>query len=218
VRIYARQPTAEEFRALNRLTRQAVGRVSPRAQLTLLSAQRDTVPELAPLVGRSRATVRLWSRRFKAHGPAGLSDAPRRGRPPQRGPRARETLLLLRPHEPRYEGSGATCWPVALRGVALRPTWGVRLSGRALRTAWHQVGRRWGRGWARNGACPRPARMARAPCAGRCIAARDAGGIGSARAGVTRLSWLSWSISWWRIPKAPSGASGSMSAATPPTR
>jgi transposase len=142
---YARQPTAEEFRARNRLTRQAVGRVSPRAQLTLLSAQRDTVPELAPLFGRSRATVRLWSRRFKAHGPAELSDAPRSGRPPQRGPRAREPLLLLLPHEPRSEGSGATCWPVAMLGVALRPTLGVRLSGRALRTALHQVGRRWGR-------------------------------------------------------------------------
>jgi transposase len=103
------------------------------------------VPKRAPLLAMSRATVRLWSRRFKAHGPAGLSDAPRRGRPPTIGPRAREILLLMRPHDPRYAGYWAPCWTGAMRGLAPLPTLGVRLSGSALRTALHQWGRRWGR-------------------------------------------------------------------------
>jgi transposase len=143
--IYARPPTAEEFCELKRLTRQAIGRVSQRAQLILLWAQRYTVPELATLVAMSRATVRLWLHRFNAHGPAGLSDDPRSGRPPKVGPRAREALLMMLPHDPWHEGYLATCWTVAMLGLALLHKLGVRLSGSALRTALHQWGLRWGR-------------------------------------------------------------------------
>jgi len=51
----------------------------------------------------------------------------------------------MRPHAPRDEGSVATSWTVARRGVALRPKLAVRLRGSARRTALHQLGRRWGR-------------------------------------------------------------------------
>ena len=44
--IYARQPAGEERRELQHMIRQAVGRVSQRAQLILLSAQHHSVPEL----------------------------------------------------------------------------------------------------------------------------------------------------------------------------
>ena len=68
VMLYVRQPTPEEHQALKRLTRQAVGRVSQRAQMVLLSAQRRTVPEIATIFDVSRATVRFWLRRFEAQG------------------------------------------------------------------------------------------------------------------------------------------------------
>ena len=42
--IYVREPTAEETRELKRMVRQEVGRVSQRAQMVQLSAQRRTVP------------------------------------------------------------------------------------------------------------------------------------------------------------------------------
>ena len=42
--IYVRQPTEGEMAELKQMTRQAVGRVSQRAQMVLLSAQRCTVP------------------------------------------------------------------------------------------------------------------------------------------------------------------------------
>jgi len=63
------------------MTRQEVGRVSQRAQMILLSAQRRTVPEIAHIFDVEDKTVRKWLRRFAAGGPAGLYDAPRCGRP-----------------------------------------------------------------------------------------------------------------------------------------
>src|SRR5919198_325072 len=132
---YARPPTAEERQELTRLTRQAVGRVSQRAQRILLSAQRHTVPELAPLFGMSHATVRFWIRRFAVHGPAGLSDAPRRGRPRQVRPPVLETLVTMRHDAPRQDGSLATFWTVAMLSLARRPRLGVQLSLGALRGA-----------------------------------------------------------------------------------
>ena len=51
--IYARHPRGGERLALQRMIRQAIGRVSPRAPLMLWSAQRRTVPELASFFGLS---------------------------------------------------------------------------------------------------------------------------------------------------------------------
>jgi transposase len=79
--MYARSPTEEERLTLEHMRRQAIGRVSQRAHLILLSAQRRPVPELALLLAMSRATVRFGIRRFNTHGPAGLYDDPRSGRP-----------------------------------------------------------------------------------------------------------------------------------------
>ena len=70
--LYVRQPTPEEHQELKRLTRQAVGRVSQRAQMVLLSAQRRTVPEIATIFDVSRATVRCWLRRFRGAGTSRL--------------------------------------------------------------------------------------------------------------------------------------------------
>jgi transposase len=135
----------DERQELTRMTRQAVGRVSQRAQLILLSAQRHTVPELAPLFGMSHATVRFWIRRFAVHGPAGLYDAPRRGRPRQVRPPVLETLVTMLHDAPRQDGSLATFWTVAMLSLARRPRLGVQLSIRALRGALPPLGLRWRR-------------------------------------------------------------------------
>src|ERR671930_179417 len=47
--IYARQPTEAEYSELKHMTRRAIGRVSQRAHLILLSVQGHSVPELASL-------------------------------------------------------------------------------------------------------------------------------------------------------------------------
>jgi transposase len=143
--IYARQPSEEERLELKRLTRQAVGRVSQRAQMIMLSAQRHTVPKLATLFAMSRATVRFWIRRFNAHGPAGLYDAPRRGRPRKGGPPVLEAIVTKLEDDPRHAGYLATFWTVAMLGMVLVHQLGVRLSTSTLRGALHRLGLRWGR-------------------------------------------------------------------------
>jgi len=143
--IYARPPTLEDHGELRRMTREAIGRVSQRAHLIVLSAQRHSVPELATLFGMSRATVRFWIRRFDACGPAGLSEEPRRGRPRQLGSHELETMLTMRQADPQHAGSLATFWTVAMLALAVLHRLGVHLSTRALRDALRELELRWGR-------------------------------------------------------------------------
>ncbi|MHC1726965.1 MAG: transposase [Syntrophobacteraceae bacterium] len=79
--IYVRTPDKKEHLELKRIKRKEVGRVSQRAHMVLLSAQRWAVPEIAALFEVSQATVRAWIRKFEALGPEGLYDDNRSGRP-----------------------------------------------------------------------------------------------------------------------------------------
>ena len=79
--IFVRELGEDEHQELRRMTRQAVGRVSLRAHMILLSAQRRSVPEIASLFDTSHATVRFWIERFQERGCHGLYDDPRSGRP-----------------------------------------------------------------------------------------------------------------------------------------
>ena len=143
--IYARPPTEGEHLELQRMVRQAIGRVSQRAHLMLLSAPRRTVPELASVFDMRRATVRFWLRRFTVHGPAGLYDEPRSGRPRKLGPQVLATWLTMRQNDPRHVGYLATCWTVAMWGVALEHRLGTWFSASTVRGALHGLGLRWGR-------------------------------------------------------------------------
>jgi transposase len=106
--IYARQPTVEERRELQRMTRQAAGQVGQRARLILRSSQGDTAPELAPLFKMGRARVRFWLRRVNLHGPAVVYDDRRCGRPCQVSPRAVEAIVTRCRDHPRHTGYLAT--------------------------------------------------------------------------------------------------------------
>src|SRR3990172_11509082 len=126
--IYVRPPTEAEHQELKRITRQEVGRVAQRAQLVLLSAQRSSVPELARLFEMHRKTVRFWLRRFDAHGPAGLYDEPRSGRPSKLSEPVRHHLVEMIQQDPAYSGYLATFWTVAMLVLALTDKLGLRLS------------------------------------------------------------------------------------------
>ena len=150
------------------MTRQAVGRVSQRAPRIWLCMPHRTVPALVLLVAMSRATVRGWMGRFKAPGPAGLSEAPRRGRPRQRSPQVVEARRTRRQDDPRPAGSLAPCGTVVMLGVALVQRRGVRRS----------VSTRRARGaGGSGGAAPADAARQNGPCAG-----GQAGGAGQGRA------------------------------------
>jgi len=143
--VYARQPTEEEHKELERMIRQAVGRVSQRAQMILWSAGRKKVLEIADLFGISRATVRFWLRRFNAHGPAGLYDEERSGRPRKVTLQVQEALCQMVQASPRQEGYVSTLWTVAMMVLALTNKLKVTLSLSTVRGALHHLGLRWGR-------------------------------------------------------------------------
>jgi transposase len=143
--IYVRELTEEDRQELKRMTRQAVGRVSQRSQMILLSAHRRTVPEIATIFEVSEATVRFWIDRFNAEGPDGLDDEPRSGRPPKVSGQVNETIKQLIGEDPKYEGYLATFWTVAMMVLALVTKLGVRLSASTVRGAFHHLDLRWGR-------------------------------------------------------------------------
>jgi transposase len=143
--IYVRTPTDDEVQELKRLTRQAVGRVSQRAQMILLSAQRRPVPEIARIFAVENKTVRKWMRRFNAHGPAGLYDEPRSGRPAKLTAPVRHRLVAMIQQDPAHCGYMATFWTVAMLGLALAEQVCVQLSLSAIRQALHQAKLAWGR-------------------------------------------------------------------------
>jgi transposase len=143
--IYVREPTADESAELTRMTRQEIGRVSQRAQMILLSAQRREVPEIARIFSVSRATVRFWMHAFDAAGPAGLYDDPRSGRPRKVTDPVRATLVSMIRQDPQQAGYVATLWTVAMLVLALFKSLDLRLSPSTVRSVLHALDLRWGR-------------------------------------------------------------------------
>lgn len=143
--IYVRTPTDDEFKELKRMTRQEIGRVSQRAQMILLSAQRRTVPEIAGIFDVEYKTVRKWIRRFDAHGPVGLYDEARSGRPRKLTESVHNKLIEMIEQDPERSGYLATFWTVAMLVLALREKLCVHLSASTVRQALHHAKLAWGR-------------------------------------------------------------------------
>lgn len=143
--LYVRELSAEEEVELRRMMRHEVGRVSQRAHMVVLSAAGHSVPELAELFGVCRATVRFWLRQFEREGPRGLYDDPRSGRPRKVDQRVAATALRLLQTDPQRAGYLATCWTVAMLGLALVEQLTVELSVSSVRRLLHHLELRWGR-------------------------------------------------------------------------
>src|SRR5438477_6560356 len=145
--LYVRQPTGEERAELTRMRRQEIGRVSQRAQMVLLSAQRRAAPEIAALFEVSRATVRFWVRQFDAAGPAGLRDEPRSGRPRKVTPQVEGELATWLARDPQQADPTylATFWTVAMLLLTASSRLQLALAPTTLRTALHRLGLRWRR-------------------------------------------------------------------------
>lgn len=69
--------TDEQRRDLERVRRRAVGRVSQRAHIVLLSARGSTVQQVAEIFAVGEDVVRDWLHRYQREGPTGLDDRPR---------------------------------------------------------------------------------------------------------------------------------------------
>lgn len=143
--IVVRHPTAEELVELKRMTRQEIGRVAQRAQIILLSAQERTVPEMAAIFDVHAKTVRHWIQRFNAHGPAGLYDELRSGRPKKVTDQVRAAMVDLMQEDPIHSGYLATFWTVAMLVLALVKQVQIQLSPSSVRQTLQALGLRWGR-------------------------------------------------------------------------
>ena len=119
--------TGEQRRALEQVRRRAVGRVSQRAHMVLLSARGYSVGQIATIFEVGEDVVRDWLHRYQRQGPPGLDDRPRPGRPPK-DRLARQIVDAQASNPPPHSGLVQTCWTVGLLAAFLRARFGLILS------------------------------------------------------------------------------------------
>lgn len=136
--------TDPQRQALERLRRRAVGRVSQRAHMVLLSARGYSVQQLAAIFDVGDDVVRTWLHRYQRGGPAGLEDRPRPGRPP-RDRLARHIVDAQASNPPCHSGLVQGCWTAVLLAAFLAARFGLVLSPPSVRRYLHQAGWRWAR-------------------------------------------------------------------------
>src|SRR5215210_1605020 len=135
---------AEHRQALERLRRRAIGRVSQRAHMVLLSARGYTVRQIAEIFELGEAVVRPWLHRYEQTGPAGLDDRPRPGRPPT-DRLARHVVDSQSSNPPPNCGLVQTCGTVGLLTTFLAARFGLSLSLSSVRRHLKAAGWRWAR-------------------------------------------------------------------------
>jgi transposase len=136
--------SAAQQRALKQLQRRAVGRVSQRAHMVLLSARGYSVAQIAGIFEVGEDTVRTWLHRYQQHGPDGLADRPRPGRPSRRR-LARPLLEAQVALSPDQAGLVQGCWTVGLLTQVLTRQHGLHLSTSSVRRYLRADGWRWAR-------------------------------------------------------------------------
>lgn len=141
----------EQREELMRVSRQAVGRVAPRAQMVLLSGRGYSVPQVASIHDCGMDVVRAWLHRYEERGVAGLEDEPRSGRPPK-DPLAGDIVDAQASQSPCNSGLAQSCWTVALLAASLAARLGLAPGCASVRRYLRLAGLRWRRpGWTRSG-------------------------------------------------------------------
>ncbi len=136
--------TDEQRRALQQVSRQAVGRVALRAQMVLLSSRGYDVPTIARIHDCGEDVVRSWLHRYKRDGLAGLDDEPRSGRPPKE-PLAQHIIDAQASQPPDCSGHVQSGWTVVLLTSFLAQRFRLRLSPSSVRRTLRAAGWRWRR-------------------------------------------------------------------------
>lgn len=136
--------TDEQRRELERVTRQAVGRVAMRAHMVLMSDRGYPVPFIAVIHGCGLDVVRHWLHRYERAGVAGLEDEPRSGRPRKDalGPQIVDAQVQ---NSPENSGLVQSCWTVKLLSAFLAIRFGLVLSWSTVRRYLKVMDWRWAR-------------------------------------------------------------------------
>jgi len=129
---------------LQRVSRQAIGRVALRAQMVVLSARGFSVPQIAAIHDCGEEVVRTWLHRYRESGVAGLQDEGRSGRPPK-DPLAHQIIDAQASQPPDCSGHLQSGWTVTLLCAFLRQRFRLRLSPSSVRRALKAQGWRWRR-------------------------------------------------------------------------
>ncbi|SRR6266581_3050880 len=136
--------TDGQRQALERLRRRAVGRVSQRAHMVLLSARGYSVPRIAEIFAVGQDVVRTWLHRYARQGPAGLDDRPRPGRPPK-DRLARHIVDAQAANSPGSSGLVQGFWTATLLAGFLAARFRLVLAPGSIRRYLHAAGWRWAR-------------------------------------------------------------------------
>lgn len=121
-----------ELDDLYRTTRDV--RIRTRAQMVLLSAEKQMVPsEIASIVRRDEQTVRNWLKRYRAEGINGLYDQPRSGHPGKVTPAYQDLLLRTVRQRPRSLGQPYNLWTLQRLADYMAEQTGIRISGETVR-------------------------------------------------------------------------------------
>ena len=143
--VFVRPLQDKERRELKHLARRAVGRVSERIRMILLSSRGYTVPQIAAIFECDEATVRSWIERFEASGVEGLRDRPRSGRPRKAEAVAQQAIRQELERTPADAGYLFSCWTLVTLARHLATHCGLHLSRATVRRAVLRLDFRWRR-------------------------------------------------------------------------
>jgi transposase len=119
-------------------TRDAEARL--RYQMVLLAADGHTVPQIAPVVRRSAATVARVLHRYRADGPAGVPHRPRPGRPSEVPAAWADELCRVIELDPHTVGVDSATWTTRLLAAYLARVTGYRAGIETVRVQLHRAG------------------------------------------------------------------------------
>lgn len=113
LRVRAMSP--DEVAAMERLARSRTeaARTVERARIIALAHEGKPAPAIARALGVGAGTVRLWLKRFNAHGLDGLADEPRSGCPPTYTPEEVGTVIAAALTAPRSLGLPFGSWTLS---------------------------------------------------------------------------------------------------------
>ena len=143
--LQARALTDDEQHQLKRLSqsRTAAVRDVERARIILQSSQGQRVPAIARTLDLCEPTVRLWIKRFNERGPAGLGDAPHRGRPATYTHEQVGLVVATALTDPQQLGQAFACWTFERLASYLRETHGLAMSRSRIHEVLQREGLRW---------------------------------------------------------------------------
>ena len=143
--LHVRALTDAEQHQLKHLSqsRTATVRDVERARIILQSSHGQRVPAIARMLDLCEPTVRVWIKRFNAHGMAGLVDAPHRGRPATYSREQMGLVVAAALTDPQQLGQAFACWTFDRLALYLRETHDLAMSRSRIHEVLQREGLRW---------------------------------------------------------------------------